>query len=463
MSLHYSTTLARVMLMIKFLPKVFIVGRPNVGKSTLVNRVLGQNRAITFDEAGVTRDVSTFLCTWKDKQFELMDSGGVYFAKQKQEIKFQDEIESRVKQALEYVDKIVFVVDCKEGINPIDRNIAALLRSRQDDVFLVVNKVDDPSKENMANDFHRLGFKRVFFVSSLNNRGFQPFLTGLTQGFPKIKENQPNSHRISFVGRPNVGKSSLMNAIFQQDRVIVSDEAGTTRDAVEAYFMYHEQRYVFVDTAGIRKQARIDDGVEYYSVLRSQLSVDYSDCVVMLLDADKGLSQQDKKIIGLILEKKKNMIIFVNKWDLTEKTDKFRKEFEQLIVRDMPQLSFYPILFGSAKDRHHIGQLLDKIPEVIQSGNRRVQTSELNQFVDQVLKRNPPTAQYGQRVKVLYGTQADVSPPTFIFFVNHAKKVSLEYYRFVEKRIRLYLGGFTGNSIVIRFKSRNPEKTTAKK
>ena len=450
------------MLMIKFLPKVFIVGRPNVGKSTLVNRILGQNRAITFDENGVTRDVSTFHCTFKDKQFEIMDSGGVYFSKQK-DIKFQDEIESRVKQALEYVDKIIFVVDCKEGINPIDRNIAALLRARQDDVFLVVNKVDDESKEGAAIDFHRLGFKRVFFVSSLNNRGFQPLLMNLTQGFPRVKENQPQSYRISFVGRPNVGKSSLMNAIFQQDRVIVSEEAGTTRDAVEAYFMYHEQQYIFVDTAGIRKQARIEDGVEYYSVLRSQLSVDYSDCVIMLLDADKGLSQQDKKIISLILEKKKNMIVFVNKWDLTEKTDKFRKEFEQLIIRDLPLLAFFPILFGSAKDRHHIGQLLDKIPEVIKSGNHRVQTSELNQFVDQVIKRNPPTSQFGQRVKVLYGTQADVSPPTFIFFVNQARKVSLEYYRFVEKRIRLYLGGFIGNSIVIRFKSRNPDKPTPKK
>jgi GTPase len=237
--------------------------------------------------------------------------------------------------------------------------------------------------------------------------------------------------------------------------VIVSEEAGTTRDSIEAYYMHRGEQFIFVDTAGIRKRSKVDNGVEYYSVLRTQMTLDYSDCVVVVIDADRGLSLQDKKIINQVFDRKKNMILYVNKWDLTEKTDHFRKDFEKLMIRDMPQLGFFPIVFGSAKERHHIGKLLDKIPEVILSGKRRVPTSEINQFVDQILKRNPPTAKYGHHVKVSYGTQAGISPPTFIFFVNNAKLVSKEYYRFTEKRIRAYLGGFKGNSIVIRFKSKN--------
>jgi len=436
-------------------PKVLIVGRPNVGKSTLLNRILGQKRAITFDEPGVTRDVASYACNWKEHQFEILDSGGVFFSK-KNDIEFQKEIEEKVQIYLDQADYVLFVVDCQDGLHPIDKEIAKLLRPREDDVYLVINKVDDPSQENHLSEFQRLGLGRHYPVSSINKRGIVTLMKDLTQGFPKVKEDE-ESFRIAFVGRPNVGKSSLLNAVFQQERVIVSDQAGTTRDSIEAYYTYHGKQYVFVDTAGIRKQSKIERGVEYYSVLRSQMSMDYADCIVIVIDVNRGLSLQDKKIINQVIEKKKNMIIFVNKWDLTEKTDHHRKEFENLMVRDMPQLAFFPIIFGSAKERHHIGQLLDLIPKVIQSGKERVLTSELNQFVEHVLKRNPPTAKFGHQVKIFYGTQADVNPPTFVFFVNDAKRVGKEYYRFTEKRIRHYLGGFKGNNLVIRFKSRKPD------
>lgn len=450
------------------LPKVLIVGRPNVGKSTFVNRIIKKKKAIIYDEPGVTRDISTHEVVYKGMPFVLMDSGGVMFSKAK-DMSFQQEIDDMVSQEIDRADFILFLVDSRDGLHPLDSVIGKRLQSVKKKVSVVVNKIDNPDlNASEISPFYRLGLGEPFGVSSHHGRGIPELLAYVTSDFKQVygeeETETPVEYRVSFVGRPNVGKSSLVNALINDKRMIVSEIAGTTRDAVDVYFNYHKKKYIFTDTAGLRRRTKVDDGVEFYSTTRTTRAIRESDIVIMLLDAEEGMSKQDKKIIDQILLHNKPMMVFVNKWDLTERTSEAQKTLEDEFIHQLPPLVNFPLIFGSAKDRLNIGSLFDKIPTILETAEKRIQTADLNRFVVQVVKRSPPPSKYGKTVKVYYGSQVGVSPPEFIFFVNNAGFVGEDYIRFVENRIRQHFGGYEGTPLVVKFKARerrefmNPQK-----
>lgn len=446
--------------MSKKVPRVLILGRPNVGKSTLINKIIRSRKAITLDEPGITRDIASFPAQWKGKHFLILDSAGI-FAGDTDGIALQDKAEEAVKNAIEKSDKIIFLVDYKTGLHPLDKSIAMLLRTVDQKVVVGVNKCDDPTKAANVGEFYKLGFGEPIAVSSVHGLGIFELLDAAIEGIhytQDLEDIYKTSYKISFVGRPNVGKSSLLNAITNDDHVLVDDIAGTTRDAVEVFFEYQDDKYVFVDTAGLRRKARVSENVEYYSVVRTNNAISAADLVVIVLEPEPFMTDQDKKVINQIVEQHKNAIVFVNKWDQTERTDQARKDMIAIARYYVPALEYYPFLFGSALDRINIGKLFKSIPEVIQSGEKRVSTAELNRFVERVVKQNPPPLKKGKRIKILYSTQADVSPPTFVFFVNQTTKVDKEYERFLSKRIRLNFGGFEGNGVCIKFKLKEPRK-----
>ncbi|RAP33504.1 ribosome biogenesis GTPase Der [Candidatus Marinamargulisbacteria bacterium SCGC AG-439-L15] len=439
----------------KKLPKVLILGRPNVGKSTLINRLTGTKKAITAYESGVTRDIRSFPITWNGKEFLLLDSGGLILDKTTGAL--QKEIERFVKKHMDSVQKILFLVDYETGLTPIEDKIVKLLRPFSKKVVLAVNKVDDPKKKNDLGDFHKLGLGTPFPVSSLQGIGTGDLLDQLVETLQDkdiVEETLEDTYRVAIVGRPNVGKSSLLNALVNEDRVIVDNQAGTTRDSVEVYFEHQDHKYMFIDTAGIRRRAKIKDSIEYFSVLRSDKSLETADLVIVVLDAELLLSEQDKRIIQLVITNKRNMIILMNKWDLTEKTDQIRKDIIQICQNDMPSLLHYPILFSSALERHGLGKIFDSIPMIIKQSERRITTGELNRFVTTVIGKNPPPSKGGKPLKVYYVTQAETAPPTFVFFVNQVKLITPQYRRFIEKRLRTFLGGFEGCGMRIKFKGR---------
>ena len=435
-----------------------IVGRPNVGKSTVVNRVLKKRSAITLDEPGVTRDVSTHEVIWKGKPFVLMDSGGVMF-QNSSDFDFQEEIDDLVLSSLKTVDYIIFLVDSRDGVHPLDLAIGKILQPYKDKVIVAVNKIDNPDLIDADKaQFYRLGYGEPFAISAHHGMGFDAMLghvlSNVHQKYDEDETDTGVEYKISFLGRPNAGKSSLVNAMINDDRLMVSNIAGTTRDAVDVYFNYHGKKYVFTDTAGLRRRTKIEDSIEFYSTVRTQKALKESNLVVIVLDVTRGLSRQDKRIIADVVEHEKNMIIFVNKWDTTERTDECQKEFRNTLEYSLPFLENYPIIFGSATERVHLGALLEMIPQVIARGEARIQTADLNKFVEHVVKRNPPPSKSGKRINVLYSSQVSVSPPVFLFFVNHLDYVGDDYYRFIERRLRQYFGGFMGNTVTLRFKQR---------
>lgn len=444
----------------KELPRVLFMGRPNVGKSTLINKIIGAKRAITEDTPGVTRDLASYPTEWSGIPFLVVDSGGVFFDKVK-DIYLQEQIEKSVRQELERANKIVFLVDYKTGLHSQDKVISNFLRPYMHKVILAVNKMDNIERRYDVADFYALGYENPHAISSLHGNGIGDLLDAVIDNLPvkERKDWEEHVYKISIVGRPNVGKSSLINALVNEEKMLVDDQWGTTRDAVEIYFEHHKNKYLFIDTAGIRKQAKIQDSIEYFSVLRSNDSIRRSDLVIVIIDAANILSEQDKKVINYVQKMNRNMLIFINKWDLTERTDKARRDIMKFIKYSFPALTNYPFIFGSAKERHNIGRIFDLIPEVIATSEIRIPTSELNRFVEEVIQRNPPKGRAGKLVRVFYATQADTNPPEFIFFVNENKYVNAEYQRFIENRIREYFGGYQGVPVKISFKTRRSEKS----
>lgn len=435
------------------------MGRPNVGKSTFVNRILKTKRAITLDEPGITRDVLQYETAWKGVPFILSDSGGVMFSKSK-DIHLQEKIDSLVEKAIETADAILFLVDGKAGLQPLDRQITKKLQPYKLKTILVANKLDERDKQEAeASAFYSLGFGKPIGVSAAQGHGMDELMSMVLKGLPQTLSEEDRApgydYKVCLTGRPNVGKSSLINAMVRDELVIVSDEAGTTRDSVDVFFMHYGKKYIFTDTAGLRKKSKSEEGVEFYAYRRSTTAIETSDVVVVVLDAERGMSQQDKRIITQVIEAKRNMIIFVNKWDKEIHTEMGQKDMRDMFLAQLPILENYPIVFGSAKDRTKIEALFDMIPSVIESGQRRLQTAELNKFVEQVIKRSPPPAsKSGKKVIVYYATQAEASPPVFVFFVSQADSVGQDYSRFIEKKLRAYYGGFLGNPVEIKFKSR---------
>ncbi|RAP39053.1 ribosome biogenesis GTPase Der [Candidatus Marinamargulisbacteria bacterium SCGC AAA071-K20] len=433
------------------LEEVVIVGRPNVGKSTLINRILKKKKTITLNEPGVTRDLVSFPVTVNGHTFMLIDSGGVSMQKKETDL-IQVEVVEKVKMAIKNATKVIMVVDGHNGLQTEDRDMAKFLRPYQDKVILAVNKMDNKQRHDQLSEFLKLGFKELFPISSVQGHGVEVMLKTLTDGLAKGSRKELEAvYNISFLGCPNVGKSSLLNAIVEEDKVIVSDVEGTTRDSVSVYFRHNKQTFCLIDTAGIRKKFRNAEAIEFYSVVRTNKTIEESDLVIVVIDANKGMSHQDKRNVQAVIDAKKNMILFINKWDLMEDSDVKEKGFTKLLVSDMPVLQYYPMLYGSAKKAKGLSDIFKIVPEIIERANTRISTSHLNQFVEQVIKRNPPTAKYGKDVKVFYATQAESSPPTFVIFVNHRENITNTYVRFVEKRIRQYFG-YSGCPVVVQFR-----------
>lgn len=412
---------------------VAIVGSPNVGKSTVFNRIVGARKAIVNDEAGVTRDRLYAKGEWLTKEFTVIDTGGV-------EIKnapFQTQIRAQVEIALEEADVILFVTDGLLGVTNDDILVAKMLRKAQKKVIVAVNKIDDVSKIDLINDFYSLGLGDPIAISSTHGIGIGDILDQIIRLLPEKEESEyDNAICFSIIGRPNVGKSSLTNALLNQDRVIVSNIEGTTRDAIDTPFVKDNQNYVVIDTAGLKKRGKIFEAVDKYAALRALSAIDRSDVVVSVIDASEGIQQQDKHVAGYAFEAHKAMVIVVNKWDLVAKSETAMTEFSKKIREELKFLDFASIVFLSAKNKSRIQTLLPEIIKANDSYQRRVSTSVLNDIMEDAQIINPTPSFNGGRLKIYFANQVAIKPPTFVLFCNNPSYMHFSYQRYLENRLR---------------------------
>lgn len=441
-------------------PLVAVVGRPNVGKSTLFNAIVNKRISIVEDIPGVTRDRIYFDAEWLNKEFTMIDTGGIEFVTAGSHV-IPKMMRLQAQLAIEEADVILFVVDGKTGIVPADEEVANILRSSGKPVILVVNKIDSQAQEANIYEFYNLGIGDPIGISAKNLMNLGDLLDDVVKNFPDAgtTESEEDTIHVALIGRPNVGKSSLTNALLGQERVIVSDVAGTTRDSIDTHWTHGNQKFVLIDTAGMRRKAKIDAPVERYSIVRSLRSVDRADVVVLVLDATDGVTEQDKKIAGYAHEAGKGMIIVVNKWDLIEKDDKTTNKFTEDIYDEMGFLQYAPILFASALTKQRIHRLADMIKFVSEQQHMRISTSVLNQVLSDAQSVNPVPSRNGRVPKIYYMTQASVKPPTFILFVNEPELIHFSYMRFLENRLRESFG-FEGTPIrlILRGKKGNDDE-----
>ncbi|MDR3190868.1 MAG: ribosome biogenesis GTPase Der [Lactobacillaceae bacterium] len=427
-------------------PVVAIVGRPNVGKSTIFNRIAGDRISIVEDTPGVTRDRIYTRAEWLTKQFRLIDTGGIEMSDQP----FMTEIIQQAEIAIDEADVIVLMVSGREGLTDADEQVAKILYRSNKPVVLAVNKVDNIEMRNDIYDFYALGFGEPFPISGSHGTGLGDLLDEIVKHFP-TDEGVPDDDtiRFSFIGRPNVGKSSLVNAILGEDRVIVSDIAGTTRDAIDTKFTTPEgDEFTMVDTAGIRKRGKVYENTEKYSVMRAMRAIDDSNVVLMVLNAEEGIRDQDKHVAGYAHEAGRAIVIVVNKWDTLEKDNHTMKEFEDLIRAEFQYLSYAPIVFVSAVTKQRLNKLPELIKQVNDNHQRRIQSSTLNDVIMDALALNPAPNMNGKRLRVYYATQVAIQPPTFVVFVNEPELMHFSYQRFLENQIRKAFD-FTGTPIHI--------------
>ena len=432
-------------------PVVALVGRPNVGKSALFNRIVGEDNAIVSDEAGTTRDRHFARTEWNGRAFWLVDTGGISDDPQ---APMDREIRRQVATAIEEADLTLFVVDAKVGPHPSDSKVAEMLRTTGKPWLLVANKVDDPSNSDYY-DFYQLGAGDPLPVSAQNGKSSGDMLDVLVEHLPESTPEDEEALRVAVVGRPNVGKSSLVNRLLGEERLVVSEIAGTTRDAIDTPMTYHGRQLVFVDTAGLRRQTKIDDGVEFYSSLRSRRAIERASLCVLVVDATEGeLHQQDLKIANMAWEAGRGLIVVVNKWDVVEKDDKATHRFEKAARDKAPFLNWVPFLFTSARTGQRVTKLLDLIQLVDEQGRTRISTSQVNDRLAELLARRQPSQAAGREVKLNYATQVSVLPPTIAVFGNHPELVEEHYVRFLHNGFR-EVWPFTGNPlrIVMRRKS----------
>ena len=436
-------------------PIVAVVGRPNVGKSTFVNRIVGSRQSIVDDQPGVTRDRIYFDVEWQGKEFTLIDTGGIIPG---DEDEIMLNIFTQAKVACDEADKIIFLVDGKEGINPIDYDIANVLRRSGKPIYLAVNKLDAPEHFNMTADFYALSVGEPHPISALHGSGgVGDLLESITEDF-EIDENTEDSSliRLAIVGKPNAGKSSIVNALLGEDRVIVSDISGTTRDSINSKVKYEGEEYILVDTAGIRKKAKVNWGVEKFAVDRAIKAIRDCDIAVLVIDAIDGLTDQDKKISQIIVESGKGLIVAVNKWDLVEDKDKSgdpTAKYTQKLLHEAPFLDFAPKIFISAKTKQRLVNIYKQAQEVYAQCNKRISTSILNKVLLEAMAMNPPSTKRGKRLRVYYATQVRTAPPTFILFVNDEDLVQDSYKRYLENKMREAFG-FFGTPIRMSFRER---------
>lgn len=438
-------------------PIVAIVGRPNVGKSMLFNKLAGSRISIVEDTPGVTRDRIYAPCTWLNHSFMLIDTGGI-------EPKSDDTILKQMKRqaeiAIDTADVIVFVVDVKTGLTSADSDVAAMLQKSGKPVVLVCNKSDNAGPMPMgAYEFYNLGLGDPFAVSAVNSLGLGDMLDAVCSYFPEDydKEEEDGTIKVAIVGKPNAGKSSLINKILGENRVIVSDIPGTTRDAIDVLAEVDGKKYVFTDTAGLRKKGKINENIERYSAIRSLMAVDRSDVVVLLIDALEGVTEQDTKIAGYAHDKGKAIVVAVNKWDLPEKETNTMAQYKLRVKEGLNFMLYAPILFISAKTGMRIPQLFEKIAYVYEQNKMRVSTGVLNDVLNQAVLRVQPPSDKGKRLKIYYMTQATTQPPTFILFVNDKELAHFSYVRYIENQVRETFG-LEGTPLKFIVREKNEKK-----
>lgn len=438
-------------------PVVAIVGRPNVGKSTFVNRLVGARNSIVDDAPGVTRDRIYFDVEWQGKAFTVIDTGGIIPG---DDDDIMNSIFSQAQLACEEADKIIFLVDGRDGINPIDYDIANILRRASKPVFLAVNKCDNPESLAMTSDFYALSMGEPLGISALHGSGgVGDLLDIITDDFEITDEEENvNRIRIAIVGRPNAGKSSIVNALLDTKRVIVSDVSGTTRDSIDSYIKYNDTEFTIVDTAGIRKKSKVDYGVEKFAVDRAIRSIRDCDVALLVIDAKEGISEQDKRISSIITESGKGIIVAINKWDLIEdkKADTINK-FTEKLERDIPFLSYAPKIFISAVTKQRLTRIFEEGINVYNEACKRISTGLLNKVINEAYALNPPTSFKGKRLKIYYTTQVTSQPPTFVFFVNNEELLKDNYKRYLENKLREAFG-FFGNPIRLSARERKEKK-----
>ena len=416
-------------------PTVAIVGRPNVGKSTFFNYIVGKRISIVQDEPGVTRDRVYAEASWRGRTFSLIDTGGI-------EPESEDIIISQMREqaniAINVADVIIFLTDIKQGVTAADKDIALMLKKAKKKVILVCNKADNYGKtQDDIYEFYNLGLGDPYPVSSVNAIGIGDVLDAIYESFPEETENEDeDTIKVAIIGKPNVGKSSLVNKILGENRVIVSDIAGTTRDAIDSNFENEFGRYVFIDTAGIRRKSKVDEQIEKYSVMRSLLAVERADVCILMLDANEGVTEQDTKIAGEAHEAGKAIIIAVNKWDEYEKDTNSTEKYKKEIYNKLSYLSYAPIIFISAKTGQRVNKLFEMINMVASQNAMRVSTSVLNQVLNEAIAIVQPPTDKGKRLKIYYMTQASTKPPTFVVFVNDKKLFHFSYERYLINQIR---------------------------
>lgn len=412
---------------------VAIVGRPNVGKSTLFNRLIGERSAIVDDISGVTRDRNYGMCTWNGKSFTVIDTGGFVYGS---DDVFEAAIRSQVNVAIEEASAIIFMTDTSTGITDLDEEVAKMLRKTEKPVFLAVNKVDNYNRQLAANEFWSLGFEQTFFLSSMTGSGTGELLDAVTEMLSEEPEELPDIPKMAILGQPNVGKSSLINTLLGEERNIVTDVAGTTRDTVHSRFTKFGMDMLLIDTAGLRKKAKVHEELEFYSVMRAIKALDECDICILMVNADDGLESQDLSILNLALKRNKGIVMAVNKWDLIEKETNTARDFEQAIRKRTAPFSDYPIVFTSVLEKQRVLQVLEKAMLVYNNRSKRVKTHELNDYMMEIIDRTPPPSHKGKYVKIKYITQLPTASPAFAFFCNHPKYIKDSYRQFLENKIR---------------------------
>ena len=438
-------------------PIVAIVGRPNVGKSTLFNVIAGERISIVQDTPGVTRDRIYADCSWLDKNFTLIDTGGI--EPETEDVIFR-QMREQAEIAIQTADVIIFIVDVKQGLVDADSRVADLLRRSAKPVILAVNKVDSFDKY-MADvyEFYSLGIGDPVPISAASRLGLGELLDEVVAHFPEAKAGEEEDERpkIAIVGKPNVGKSSIVNRMTGENRVIVSDVAGTTRDAIDSVVHYHKKEYVLIDTAGIRRKSKIKEEIERFSIIRAVSAVERADVVLIVIDAQEGITEQDAKIAGIAHDRGKGLLIIVNKWDLVEKDNHTMKKFTEKIRQTLSFMSYAEILYVSALTGQRLSKIFEYIDVILENQNLRVATGVLNEIMTEAVALQQPPTDKGKRLKLFYITQVSVKPPTFVIFVNDKKLMHFSYQRYIENQIRQTFG-FAGTPIRILVRERKGDK-----
>jgi len=414
---------------------VALVGRPNVGKSTFFNRLVESRQAIMDNMPGVTRDRHYGYAEWCGKFFTVIDTGGYVTGS---EDKFESQIRKQVQLAIDEASAVIFMVDAKDGLTGFDKDFANVLRTSKKPIFVAANKSDTPDKAVYASEFYELGLGEVYPISSENGGGTGELLDELIKSFPSEGVEDPDAGipKITIVGRPNVGKSSFLNALLGTERSIVTDEAGTTRDAIHSYYKMYGKNFILIDTAGVRKKGKVKDDVEFYSVLRSLRALEESDVCIIVIDAERGIESQDVNLISLAQRQGKGMVIMVNKWDLIEKDSKTSDKFKKEILEKLAPIDYIPIIFASVLEKQRIFQVVEKAVQVYDNKTKKVPTSKLNDTMLAEIHHYPPPSMKGKMIQIKYITQVNARFPSFAFFCNLPQYIQDSYQRFLENKIR---------------------------